>query len=152
MIHSKHDLEKIELPNAEISYYPCFIKEREAKDHFDRLFEETNWREETIILFGKKYKQPRLTAWYGEENKNYSYSGINMFAVPFTLTLLNIRSCIEDFMNESFNSVLLNLYRDGNDSNGWHSDDEKELGYNPVIASLSLGANRVFKIKTQKKT
>jgi alkylated DNA repair dioxygenase AlkB len=144
---SKFDLIQPDLPDADIIYYPKFIKDQDAQNLFDRLFKETEWREESIILFGKKYKQPRLTAWFGEEHMNYSYSGIKMIAVPFTTALLRLKSLIEDFTNEPFNSVLLNLYRNGNDSNGWHSDDEKELGKNPVIASLSLGAVRKFKMK-----
>jgi alkylated DNA repair dioxygenase AlkB len=144
---SKFDLIQPDLPDADIIYYPKFIKDQDAQNLFDRLFKETEWREESIILFGKKYKQPRLNAWYGEEHMNYSYSGIKMIAVPFTTALLRLKSLIEDFTNEPFNSVLLNLYRNGNDSNGWHSDDEKELGKNPVIASLSLGAVRKFKMK-----
>ena len=147
MITTKHELERIILPDADVSYYTDFITEQEAKALFDRLIEETDWKEETITLFGKKYKQPRLTAWYGEKNKNYSYSGIKMTAIPFTSTLLKLKSQVEAFTKESFNSVLLNLYRDGYDSNGWHCDDEKELGINPVIASLSFGAIRVFKLK-----
>lgn len=147
MITSNPDLLQPKLPDADIRYYPHFIKFQDADDLFDRFYRETDWKEESITLFGKKYKQPRLTAWYGEENMNYSYSNIKMIAVPFTSTLLKLKSLIEEFTNESFNSVLLNLYRDGNDSNGWHSDDEKELGKDPVIASLSLGAVRKFKLK-----
>ena len=147
MIASNFDLIRPELPDADIRYYPNFIKYQDATALLDRLLYETDWKEESITLFGKKYKQPRLTAWYGEEQMNYSYSGINMVAVPFTPTLLKIRSLVEYFTNETFNSVLLNLYRDGDDSNGWHSDDEKELGKDPVIASLSLGAVRKFKLK-----
>jgi alkylated DNA repair dioxygenase AlkB len=147
MIASNFDLIRPELPDADIRYYPNFIKYQDATALLDRLLYETDWKEESITLFGKKYKQPRLTAWYGEEQMNYSYSGINMVALPFTPTLLKIRSLVECFTNETFNSVLLNLYRDGDDSNGWHSDDEKELGKDPVIASLSLGAVRKFKLK-----
>ena len=143
---------KPDLPDADIRYYPRFIKDQGATLLFERLLVETDWKEESITLFGKKYKQPRLTAWYGEEHMNYSYSGIKMTAVAFTPTLLKIRSLVEEATNESFNSVLLNLYRDGNDSNGWHSDDERELGKNPVIASLSLGAVRKFRLKHKNDT
>ena len=151
MITSLLGLIRPKLSDANISYYPNFLTEQDATMLFDTLFNETDWKEESITLFGKSYKQPRLTAWYGEEGMNYSYSGIKMIPVPFTPVLLNLRSLIEDFTQESFNSVLLNLYRDGNDSNGWHSDSEKELGKDPVIASLSLGAARTFKLKHKHK-
>jgi len=147
MINSQLGIIQPKLPDADIRYFPSFLNDLDASNLFDRLNEETEWKEESITLFGKKFKQPRLTAWYGEEHMNYSYSGIKMIAVPFTPTLLKLRSLIEEFTNEPYNSVLLNLYRDGNDSNGWHSDDEKELGNDPVIASLSLGASRKFKLK-----
>ncbi len=147
MITSLPDPIQPKLPDADISYFPCFINDRDATALYDQLLAETDWKEESITLFGKKYKQPRLTAWHGEEHMNYSYSGIKMVAVPFTPSLLKLRYLIEDLTKESYNSVLLNLYRHGNDSNGWHSDDEAELGKDPVIASLSLGAVRKFKLK-----
>jgi alkylated DNA repair dioxygenase AlkB len=151
MITSQQGLIRPKLADADISYYPNFLTEKDATLLFDILFMETDWKEESITLFGKSYKQPRLTAWYGEEGMNYSYSGIKMNAVPFTSTLKKLKSVIENFTQESFNSVLLNLYRDGNDSNGWHSDDEKELGKDPIIASLSLGTARTFKLKHKRK-
>lgn len=140
----------LDLPDADITYFPRCYTEIEASDLYDCLLKETSWKQDTITLFGKTYNQPRLTSWYGEINKNYSYSGITMKAEPFTSTLLKIRSRVEKLSEETFNGVLLNLYRDGSDSNGWHSDDEKELGTDPVIASLSLGVNRVFKLKHKK--
>jgi len=138
---------KLDLQDADITYYHYLYKEDEALKLFDILLNETNWKQDSITLFGKKYPQPRLTSWCGEIDKDYSYSGINMKAEPFTKTLLDIKSRAEELSEEKFNGVLLNLYRNGNDSNGWHSDDEKELGTNPVIASVSLGADRVFKLK-----
>ncbi|MBX2827120.1 MAG: alpha-ketoglutarate-dependent dioxygenase AlkB [Flavobacteriaceae bacterium] len=137
----------IPLPNATLNYYPSFFTSEEADFLYEKLYQETPWQQDDIKVFGKIYPQPRLTALYGSEEKTYSYSGITMFPKLFTSTLLKIKNQVEERTNERFNTVLLNLYRDGNDSNGWHSDDEKELGTNPVIASVSLGAKRCFQMK-----
>ena len=135
------------LPNANIIYIPDFIGFDDSKILFETLKRNTPWQQDDITLFGKTYKQPRLTALNSETNKPYSYSNITMYPEPFTRELLELKEKIEDISKASFNSVLLNLYRDGSDSNGWHADNEKELGTNPVIASLSLGAERVFHFK-----
>ena len=140
----------LSLKDATVVYYPNFISPKYASEVFQKLFKETPWREDTIKIFGKVYKQPRLTALFGEEGKSYSYSGITMSPSAFTPLLHKLKTLIEKETNIKFNTVLLNLYRDGNDSNGWHSDDEKELGNNPVIASLSLGAKRNFHLKHKK--
>ena len=108
---------------------------------------ETNWQQDDIRVFGKVYQQPRLTALYGEAGKPYSYSGITMQPTPFTPLLLAIKKQVELASQAHFSTVLLNLYRDGRDSNGWHSDDEKELGEQPLIASVSLGTMRRFKLQ-----
>jgi alkylated DNA repair dioxygenase AlkB len=98
-------------------------------------------------MFGKLLAQPRLTAWYGSAGTNYSYSGLNLVPEPFSKELLTLKAKIEQVGSTQFNSVLLNLYRNENDSMGWHADDEKELGINPIIASLSLGQTRKFQVK-----
>lgn len=114
------------------------------------------WRNDTITLFGKTHPQPRLTAWYGDPGIAYSYSGIHMKALPWTPALLKIKKQLEADLNTSFNSVLINYYRDGNDHMSYHADDEKELGPRPTIASLSFGETRSFQLKhkydLQKKT
>lgn len=107
-----------------------------------RLRAETAWRAETIVLFGRAVAQPRLTAWHGDAA--YSYSGLRLAPLPFTPLLLEVKAAVEAASGHRFNSVLLNYYRDGRDSMGMHSDDEPELGRNPAIASLSLGAARDF--------
>lgn len=135
------------LRDAEISYFPNFISSEVANTYFEKLLKETNWKQDDIKIFGKVYAQPRLTALYGEAGKPYSYSGITMHPEPFTPILSEIKQKTETVSNVTFTTVLLNLYRDGSDSNGWHSDDEKELGVNPVIASLSLGAKRKFNLR-----
>lgn len=111
------------------------------------LVEQTPWRSEEITLFGKRYLQPRLTAWYGDQGCGYRYSGLLMEPLRWTAPLLQIKQKLEDLCESRFNSVLLNYYRDQNDSMGMHSDDERELGPEPVIASLSLGATRTLSFK-----
>ncbi|MEX0996085.1 MAG: alpha-ketoglutarate-dependent dioxygenase AlkB [Flavobacteriaceae bacterium] len=137
----------LNLSDSDIIYFPKFYNPEVASKMFDTLFNETDWQQDDIKVFGKIYAQPRLTALYAENEKSYSYSNITMFPKPFTPLLTQIKRDIEVISNKTFSTVLLNLYRDGNDSNGWHSDDEKELGENPVIASLSLGEARWFHLK-----
>jgi alkylated DNA repair dioxygenase AlkB len=109
---------------------------------FARLLAETAWRHETIVVYGKRHLQPRLTAWHGEAS--YTYSGLRLEALPMTPLLGQLRSAVEAATGHRYNSVLLNYYRDGADSMGMHSDDEPELGPHPAIASLSYGATRSF--------
>jgi alkylated DNA repair dioxygenase AlkB len=109
---------------------------------FARLLDETPWRAESVVVYGKRHLQPRLTAWYGEAS--YTYSGLRLAPLPWTQLLLVIRAAVEAACGQRFNSVLLNRYRDGRDSMGMHSDDEPELGDEPVIASLSFGTTRTF--------
>ncbi|MGM5470718.1 alpha-ketoglutarate-dependent dioxygenase AlkB family protein [Flavobacteriaceae bacterium LMO-SS05] len=137
----------LKLPNAEVVYVPNFYSFEKANTLLNILKKTTKWQQDTITLFGKVHKQPRLTALYADNNKPYTYSNITMFPKPITPNLLNIKQDIEHMAQYQFTSVLLNLYRDGKDSNGWHADNEKKLGKNPVIASLSLGAPRVFQFK-----
>jgi len=102
----------------------------------------TEWRQETVTVFGKRHLQPRLTAWYGD--RRYTYSGLTLDPQPWTPLLAQVKAAVEAASGHRFNSVLLNFYRDGRDSMGMHSDDEPELGVNPVIASVSLGEERTF--------
>ena len=135
------------LPQAELIYIPQFYKQTEANTLFKNLLDNVIWQQDNITLFGKTHKQPRLTALYAENNNSYTYSGITMKPHPFSKLLLKIKNDVESVSKHTFNSVIINLYRDGKDSNGWHADNEKELGTNPVIASVSLGAIRIFKFK-----
>jgi len=136
-----------DLPDADISYYPNFFDHDAADTMMAALIKTTPWQQDNIKIFGKVHAQPRLTALYGNDEKPYSYSGITMQPLPWTLLLEKIKLQVESTANITFTSVLLNLYRDGRDSNGWHSDNEKELGNNPVIASVSFGAQRVFQLR-----
>lgn len=135
------------LPECDIRYIPDFLESREAESYFQELLISTPWKQDSIRLFGKTYPQPRLTALYGDNGKSYSYSGIEMHPLPFTNLLKGLKKEVELYSRESFTTCLLNLYRDGSDSNGWHADDEPELGRNPAIASVSLGAPRMFHLK-----
>lgn len=146
---------RLPLPNSEITYFPNFFKRDWADNCFQELLEQTPWQQDDIKVFGKVYAQPRLTALYGNNGKSYSYSNITMQPHPFSERLLEIKTAIEKQTVEKFTTCLMNLYRDGQDSNGWHADDEKELGQNPVIASVSFGHERYFNLrhkndKTQK--
>lgn len=145
--------EKIILPLSDglFEYYPNFYNQEKATQYFTQLIEETHWQQDSISLFGKSHLQPRLTALYGNNGKSYSYSNIVMHPKNFSPLLLLIKNEIEALCKENFTTVLLNLYRNGYDSNGWHTDNEKELGKNPIIASLSLGEERFFHIKHNSK-
>lgn len=140
-------LESIHMPDADVRFMHAFYSPAVAGRLQDILMRETPWRQEEITLWGKQHLQPRLTCWYGHHGDDYSYSGIELVRNEWTPTLLQIRRDIESVSGHRFNSVLLNLYRDEHDSVGMHSDDEPEFGQQPVIASLSLGETRVFRLK-----
>jgi len=137
----------LNLPDAEIIYYPQFFDKQQADIIFAELIEEIPWQQDEIRVYGKIHPQPRLTALFGNEGKSYSYSNITMHPHPWNLLLQKLKMEIENIAAVNFTTVLLNQYRDGKDSNGWHADNEKELGINPVIASLSFGAERTFQLK-----
>jgi alkylated DNA repair dioxygenase AlkB len=147
MLLDLENKKKIKIKDGELYYDRFFFSNIEANKYFNLLKKEIQWQQDDIKIFGKIYPQPRLTALYANNNKSYSYSNIKMQPITFTPTLFDIKSKIEKRLNSQFTSCLLNLYRNGQDSNGWHADNEKELGLNPVIASLSLGAERVFHMK-----
>ena len=136
-----------DLPDCDISYHREFINAHGADQLFDYLTNHVAWQTDTIKLFGKTYPQPRLTALYGNNGKSYTYSNITMNPIPFDDNLEDLKRKIELSAKTTFSSCLLNLYRDGADSNGWHADDETELGNNPIIASISLGQARYFHMK-----
>jgi len=114
---------------------------------FAGLMRETDWQQHQLVLFGRRIAAPRLSAWYGEPDCHYRYSGLQLRAQPFTPALAEIRARVAALAGSDFDSVLLNLYRDGNDGMSWHSDDEPELGAAPLIASVSLGAARRFLLR-----
>ena len=136
---------RIDLPDADVVLFAAAFSAREADRHFANLLEETQWREDRITVFGKERPMPRLTAWYGEFT--YIYTGIVNRPAAWTPALKRVKSRAEELANELFNGVLMNLYRSGRDSVSWHSDDERELGPEPTIASVSLGATRRFQFR-----
>jgi alkylated DNA repair dioxygenase AlkB len=140
-------LERIPMIDAEVYYLGDLALGRERDEILQRLIADTEWRQDTIVVWGKTYQQPRLVAWYGDCGSEYTYSGITLSPIPWTELLLDIRKRVERVTQESLNSVLLNYYRDNRDSMGFHSDDEPELGEKPVIASVSLGEERTLVLK-----
>lgn len=145
----KREFQKLKLKDGEVWFMENFLSLEKAGFYFKNFTDNINWKQEEIKIFGKTHLVPRKTAWYGNQGTNYTYSGILSHSEKWTRELLELKEDIESLLNTSpkFNSVLLNLYRDGNDKVGWHADNEKELGNNPVIASVSLGAQRRFDLK-----
>ena len=141
-------LQPIPIEDGKLSFLPQLPLAMPNDVVLRRLLDEIAWREETIYLFGKAQKQPRLSAWYGEAS--YTYSGRTFQPLPFTPLLQEIRRAVESATGERFNSVLLNCYRNERDSMGFHSDDEPELGPEPAIASVTFGATRTFILKHRK--
>ena len=139
--------EPISMPDADVSMLHEIEMPLPYEMMLQKLMEQTKWRQEAVQIFGKVHQQPRLVALYADPGKRYDYSGITMHPLPWTDLLREIKRRIEDCTDATFNAVFLNLYRDHNDSMGFHSDDEKELGQNPVISSLTFGATRTFLLK-----
>lgn len=148
---NKNAAQSFSLPDAEVALFSEFFSPAESDQLFARLLANTQWGQGEIKLYGKFHPEPRLTAWHGDEGKQYSYSGLTLHPLPWTETLLTIKARVDEAAGVTFNSVLLNLYRDGRDSNGWHQDNEPELGRNPVIASVSLGATRRFQMRHKRR-
>jgi alkylated DNA repair dioxygenase AlkB len=132
------------MPDADVSYLRDLVPELRRDAMLRRLISDVPWRQENIVVWGKTYPQPRLTAWYGDPGCSYTYSGITLTPIAWSDLLLEIKHLVDDAAAVSFNSVLLNYYRDNHDSMGLHSDDEPELGATPVIASVSLGEERTL--------
>src|SRR4051812_28668165 len=122
--------------------FPEWLAAPEADAAPGTILETTPWAQKDIVLFGKRVAQPRLVAWMGDSDAVYTYSGLTQHPAPFTRPVAALRARVEATTQRRFNGVLLNLYRNGNDSMGFHADDEPELGPDPVIASVSLGATR----------
>jgi alkylated DNA repair dioxygenase AlkB len=143
----KNNFVKLKTPDSILEVDHYFLSNNEANILFDVIDKKVIWEQQEILFYGKHHKIPRLTAWYGDEKAAYKYSGIlNTPLTPFEeLQKLLLR--VEKACATKFNSVLLNKYRTGNDKVSWHSDNEKEFGVNPIIASLSLGQERRFDIR-----
>ena len=141
------DFNIVKITDGEYIYVPSFFDKSISDYYYHKLFDEIDWKQEEMAIYGKKVKLPRLTAWYGDNDKPYTFSGITLKPNSWTAELLEIKRCIEVKCDAVFNSVLLNLYRDGKDSISWHTDAEKELGINPIIASVNFGATRKFQLR-----
>ena len=142
-------LDPVPLPGADVSYLREFDLGLPPLEMMQALIDQTPWRQEDVKVWGKSFKQPRLVAWYGDPGHAYRYSGIALNPLPWTDRIAGIKARLERLVPTKFNSVLLNYYRDHNDSMGMHSDDEKELGPRPTIASISMGAERSFLLKSK---
>ena len=138
-------LQPIPIEDGELALLPQLPLPISNAEVFARLLADTAWRIETVVVYGKRHPQPRLTAWHGEAS--YTYSGLRLAPLPMTPLLAQLRAAVEAATGHRYNSVLLNYYRDGADSMGMHSDDEPELGPAPAIASLSYGATRSFVLR-----
>lgn len=126
-------------------FHEWVLGERSHVDVLTTLVESLDWEQRHLVMFGREVAEPRLSAWYGDES--YTYSGVTLEPRPLTRELHELRTICEQVSSTKFNSVLVNLYRNGDDSMGWHADDEPELGPTPVIASVSLGATRRFRLR-----
>lgn len=133
-----------------IEYFPDFLKD--SDELYKELEESIQWRQDEISFYGKTYTIPRYHAWYGDLGANYSYSGIGLPRHDWNDLLLHLKDLVEERSGLSFNGVLLNFYRDGEDSNGWHADDEKELVRPISVASISLGASRDMQFRKKGET
>jgi len=140
-------MEKLPIVDADISLYQQVELGQPYDELLHELIDNIAWRQEEVTIYGKPHLQPRLSAWYGDKELDYCYSGITMQPRPWSQTLLNLKARVESLAAQDFNSVLLNYYRDHRDGMGMHSDDESELGKQPVIASLSLGEERTLLLR-----
>jgi alkylated DNA repair dioxygenase AlkB len=143
----KQARQHFDLPDALIWLEPEFLSTEEAAALFQDLHQNIPWRQDSITLYGRTLPLPRLTQWYGEPGSAYTYSGIRMEPLPFLPEIFALKNRLEAHLSARFNSVLANLYRTGADCVHWHADDEPELGTEPIIASISLGASRSFRLK-----
>lgn len=141
---SNRGWQRLDLEDAELRLWPEAFADAEARDLFDELRSTIDWQQEQVQVFGRRHPVPRLVAWHGDPGARYTYSGTAHEPLPWTPVLEHIRTRVQALAGHEFNAVLLNLYRDGRDGMGWHADDEPELGPEPVIASVSLGATRRF--------
>ncbi len=139
----------VDLPPAKADFYGNFLKKDQADSLFNNLYDGVDWKQEKINFMGKVSPIPRLTYWFSKENKEYTYSGIKVLPVPYSKVIQWLSDLVEEKSGYEFNSVLLNLYRDGNDKVAWHADDEKSLTDTINIASVSIGAEREFQFKSK---
>jgi alkylated DNA repair dioxygenase AlkB len=138
------------LPDADVRLYPDWLDGGEADRLLAQLVDEIAWEQHRVRLFGRELPAPRLSCWIGDAGASYTYSRVRFEPRPWTPALALLRERVSAHCGERFNSVLANLYRGGRDAMGWHSDDEPELGPRPLIASVSLGAQRRFRLRDRR--
>jgi alkylated DNA repair dioxygenase AlkB len=141
----------LDIPEAEVIFYPAFFPTPVADRLLEQLVATTQWRQDCMMMFGERKPLPRLTAWYGDPGARYIYSGIVNVPLPWTAAIAEVKNAVEAPSGVVFNGVLLNRYRTGRDSMGWHADDEPEFGEDPVIASVSFGGTRNFQLKHKRR-
>jgi len=141
----------LDLFEGEAVLWPAAFAPAEASRLLAELRSQVHWQQEEILIFGERRRVPRLVAWHGDPGASYVYSGTNHHPEPWIAALERARDRVCSLTGAEFNAVLLNLYRDGRDGMGWHADDEPELGRNPVIASVSLGATRRFCLRHRRR-
>ena len=149
-LFNNENINSFEKHHLNIDYVKNYFNEEESAYFFKSLKDKIKWKQDYIKFFGKSHPLPRLTAWYGDRNKTYTYSGIPMTPNLWNTELLEIKKKVDQYAKINFNSVLLNYYRSGNDSVSWHNDDEKELGDQPIIGSVSFGGIRKFRLRNKK--
>lgn len=135
--------------DREVNYYGAMFNKKDAQFYFDKLLQSLDWKQDEVVMFGKRITTRRKVAWYGNQPYEYTYSNMMKRALPWTPELQEIKHAIEKESGERFNSCLLNLYHSGEEGMGWHSDDEPELQKNGAIASVSFGAERKFVFKNK---
>lgn len=140
-------VERLDLADADVVFHPALLTSPDRDRLLAEIGETVIWQQEALRMYGKETPIPRLTAWYGDPGAHYTYSGIANDPAPWTSPIAEILDVVQRETDAEFNCVLLNLYRDGSDSVSWHSDDEREFGHEPVIASVSLGATRKFQFR-----
>ena len=143
--------EPVSLIDGDVRIVANFLAPPQSDAYLAELLDLADWKQYSIRIRGREVDSPRLSAWYGDPDAHYAYSGLSLEPRPWLPIILELKARIAAVCDAPFNSVLLNLYRDGADSMGWHSDDEPELGERPVIASLSLGATRRFRLRHRRR-
>lgn len=141
------DDHQLRLANAELELHAQWLDAATADRWLAELTTQTPWQQPQVQIYGRQLPVPRLVAWYGDAEARYRYSGLTHQPLPWTPLLAQIRAQVAAAVGQPLNGVLINYYRDGQDSMGWHSDDEAELGANPLIASLNLGGTRRFDLR-----
>jgi alkylated DNA repair dioxygenase AlkB len=147
----RFSIDPVQLADGDAGLIADFIPRSQSDAYFAALLDLVDWEQHLIRIHGREIASPRLSAWYGDPDAHYSYSGLSLEPRPWLPVIAELKARVEATCGSPFNSVLLNLYRDGVDSMGWHSDDEHELGERPVIASLSLGATRRFRLRHRRR-